>query len=333
LVDSATGERIEHPKPDVSTNAQVDIWSTDATHARERFSYWRDAVCRAVFNISIEATPEHFSARITSRGSGPLRFATSESSGYQIVRTRRDIDTAPADHYSVFTQVHGTSVITQGGESFPYNPKDICISDGRRPFVADMPGAGCRAFAIIPREMIERRAPWLRHKPLRKLDAASPFIDLAQRHILELASGDGSMSDTATSVLTENLCNLLALGSATDIETNRLQPELQIEAMLAFCQLHLPDAELAPQHVADHLGISIRTLHSRFKQIGQTFGRWLRDKRLDACRTALRDQNQRALNISEIAYRWGFNDLSHFNKAFRARFDQSPGEWRNGLHA
>ena len=49
----------------------------------------------------------------------------------------------------------------------------------------------------------------------------------------------------------------------------------------------------------------------------------------EACRTALRDENQRGFNISDIAYRWGFNDLSHFNKVFRARFDQTPREWRN----
>jgi AraC-like DNA-binding protein len=29
-----------------------------------------------------------------------------------------------------------------------------------------------------------------------------------------------------------------------------------------------------------------------------------------------------------IAYRCGFNDLSHFNKAFRAGFDRSPRECR-----
>jgi AraC family transcriptional regulator, positive regulator of tynA and feaB len=330
LADSANSEQVEQPKQAAPAKAEVDIWSTDATNARERFSYWRDAVCRAVFNISIEAQPEHFSAHIASRGSGPLRFATSESSGYQIVRTRRDIDSAPADHYSIFAQVHGVSVISQCGESFPYNPNDICISDGRRPFIADMPGAGCRAFAVIPREMVDRRAPWLRHKPLRKLDGASPYVDLARRHILQLTGTEHSMSEGTTSLLTENLCNLLALGSATDIETNRLQPELQTEAMLAFCRQHLHDPELSPQRVADHLRVSVRTLHLRFKQIGQTFGRWVRDNRLEACRTALRDENQRALNISQIAYRWGFNDLSHFNKTFRARFDQSPREWRNG---
>jgi AraC-like DNA-binding protein len=27
-------------------------------------------------------------------------------------------------------------------------------------------------------------------------------------------------------------------------------------------------------------------------------------------------------------YRWGFNDLSYFNRAFRAQFGMTPGDWR-----
>ena len=54
LGDSAIHGRLTGPER--VTSAKVDIWSTDDTQARERFSYWRDAVCRAVFNISIEAT-------------------------------------------------------------------------------------------------------------------------------------------------------------------------------------------------------------------------------------------------------------------------------------
>jgi AraC family transcriptional regulator, positive regulator of tynA and feaB len=328
LVDSANCEENKRLPGMTSAKVQIDTWSTDATRTRERFSYWRDAICHAVFNISIEAPPERFSARITARSSGQLRFATSESSAYQVVRSRRDIDTAPADHYSVFAQVRGKSMIHQCGESFAFNPADICISDGRHPFRADMNGAGCRAFAVIPRALVDQRAPWLPHTPLRKLDAASPFVDLARRHIMEL-NNNASLSGSAMSLLTDNLCNLLALSSATDVETKRLQPELQIEALLAYCRQNLHDVELTPQRAADHVRISVRTLHSRFRQVGMTFGRWVLDNRLDACRNALRDGNQRALAISEIAYRWGFNDLSYFNKAFRARFDQSPRDWRH----
>jgi AraC-like DNA-binding protein len=108
---------------------------------------------------------------------------------------------------------------------------------------------------------------------------------------------------------------------------------LQIEALLAFCRDNLHHADLSPQHVADHVGISLRTLHSRFGQIDQTFGRWVLQSRLETCARALRDPNQRLLNISVIAYRWGFNDLSHFNRAFRAHFDMPPGEWRNAAVA
>jgi AraC-like DNA-binding protein len=74
----------------------------------------------------------------------------------------------------------------------------------------------------------------------------------------------------------------------------------------------------------------VRTLHARFRQIGQTFGRWLLEQRLQGCRAALRDPRQRARQISQIAYAWGFNDLSYFNRAFRRRFEITPRDWRDG---
>ena len=57
-------------------------WTTDAIKQRERFSFWRDIVCKRVFNISSEAPPELFSGRVTARSPGPLRFATCETSGW-----------------------------------------------------------------------------------------------------------------------------------------------------------------------------------------------------------------------------------------------------------
>jgi AraC-like DNA-binding protein len=329
LAESANNGSTDDPNSASAAKPQVHIWSTDAIREHERFSYWREALCQSMFNLTIEAAPQGFSARIASRSSGIFRFATSEASGYKVVRNRRDIDSGSSDHYSVFVQVRGSSVITQQGQSLAYNPSDVCISDGRFPFHADLPGDGRRALAVIPREMVDRRAPWLRHQPLHKLAAASPFVDLAKRHLLQLTAPESTLSEGATGLLVENLCNLLALASANEVPTNRLQPELQMEAMLSYCRQNLHDPELTPQRVADRFGISIRTLHLRFSQIGETFGRWILENRLEACGAALRDENQRGLNISDIAYRWGFNDLSHFNKVFRARFGQTPREWRN----
>ena len=51
MADIAEREPIERPQSGSPAKAQVDIWSTDSARASERFSYWRDAVCRAVFGI------------------------------------------------------------------------------------------------------------------------------------------------------------------------------------------------------------------------------------------------------------------------------------------
>ena len=324
-LDFGEGEPTEEAQS-LSSQAQVNIWSTDGVRAQERFSYWRDAVCNAVFGISIEAPPEHFTACISARSSGPLRFAKSESTGYRIARSRQDIAKAPADHYSIYLQLSGQTVSVMGDETTVFNANDMALYDGREPFHGMH--SGRRAIAVVPRALMDRRAPWLRQRRSHKLVSNSPFVDLARRHVVALNDSDAVLSETATSLLTENLCNLVALATAADVPPSRLQPELQIEAMLAVCRQHIHEPDLSPQFVADKLGISIRTLHSRFAQIGQTFGRWVLDHRLEACRSALRDHAQRALNISEIAYRWGFNDLSYFNKAFRARFEMTPRECR-----
>jgi AraC-like DNA-binding protein len=303
-------------------------WSTNSVQPRDRFSYWRDAICRSIFNLTIEAPAGYFTARMTTRSAGPLRVALGESTGYRLFRSKQDVDNTQDDSYSIYLQLRSQAVIGQCNQSITFQPGDIAISDLQYPFTATLADGGRRVTTVIPCEMIDRRAPWLRKTALHRLAANSPYVDLARRHIVEMAENP-AMSESATALLTENLCNLLALASAPNISPSGMQPELQIEALLAFCRQELHDSELTPQRAADFLGVSVRTLHSRFKQIGQSFSRWVVDERLKACCAALRDKNQRGLNISEIAYRWGFNDLSHFNKSFRARFNRTPTEWRN----
>ena len=307
----------------------MDSWSTDTINERECFSYWREVICDRVMSISPDTPSDRFSARLTVRTFGPLRFATCESTSYVNVRTRRDIDRAPADHYTVYLQMRGQTLMNQCDESFAFQQNDMFISDGRQPFRAALSEDGYRAMAVIPRAMIDWRAPWLRHRPLAKINAKQPYIDLARRHLVHLVSDD--LTDTETNLLTDNFCNLLALASVTNVEIDRMHPELQIQAMVAFCQQNLHNPKLSPQLAAACCGISVRTLHSRFAALGQTFGNWLLEARLNACSNALRDPLQQARTISEIGYSYGFNDMSHFNKTFRTRFGMTPGEWRHHI--
>jgi AraC family transcriptional regulator, positive regulator of tynA and feaB len=302
----------------------MQSWSTDTINERERFSYWRDVVCQSLFNVSAEAPTGHFTGTMNVRASGPLRFLTSESSCYRFTRTRRNISAAPADHCTILMQLHGETAIEQNDNAFRVRPNDIAIFDGRQPFNALNSEGGRRVVAVVPRAMINSRAPWLSRQPLYRFPN-SRFLDLARRHMVHLVSED--LTDNQTGLLTENLRNLLALAS-TDVAPNRLQAELQLEALLAFCRENLRSPKLSPQFAAEQFRISVRTVHLRFAALGQTFGRWVLEARLEACGKALRDPAMQARNVSEIAYSYGFNDLSHFNKTFRARFGMTPREFR-----
>jgi AraC family transcriptional activator of tynA and feaB len=304
-------------------------WSTDAVHAHERFSYWREVVCQTVLNVSTESPPDSFSARISGRRFGDLRFASFDCTGHEIVRNHRHVARAPDDHYVITLHRRGRSHFSQGDETLSLEPNEIAIVDGRLPFRIAFSESVSRSVAVIPHAMLDARAPWLRSRPRRKIVSASPFVELARRHLQLLTGDERMLSESEAALLADNLCNLVALETAGDLSPGRLEPELMLEALLAFCRQQLHNTELSPQVVAARFGISVRTLHLRFQKIGQSFGRWLLENRLDACSKALRDPRQSGRSIADIAYRWGFNDLSHFNRTFRARFDASPSEWRS----
>ena len=303
----------------------VAMLNTDDVPARERFAAWRESL-RDLFGVRAEAPPgQQFSARAFLRSSGPFRFLTTESSGFHAAWGRTD--GAFNDCYAILLQLDGQSTSTRGDDSVAFGAGDFGFCDGRRGELRAQ-FAGRYAVAMLPRAMLERRAPWLRERPHMKLGPNVRFSENARQLMLELASDDSALNESQIALLVDSLCNLLALASAENLPPSRMEGELQVEALLAFCRRNLGNAELSPQQAADYLGISVRTLHSRFRQTGRSFGRWLLESRLEGCSAALRDANQQALNISEIAYRWGFNDLSYFNKAFRAQFSMAPGEWR-----
>ena len=161
------------------------------------------------------------SSRRGWRRAGPAGWASRapSSSGYRIMRSRRDIDSAPADHWTIYLQMHGRTTFEQNGEAVTLDRDDIAILDGRRPFRADFAGVGRRAVVKVPRQMIDRRAPWVRRRTLHRIPAGTQFADLARDHVVALTADDAPPDDSASIVLAENLSNLLGLASATDLPT------------------------------------------------------------------------------------------------------------------
>ncbi|MDH7799647.1 MULTISPECIES: helix-turn-helix domain-containing protein [unclassified Beijerinckia] len=303
-------------------------WASETMRTVDRLAYWREIVCRTILNVSPESeAPPHFQARIAARNYGAFKVAQFHSQRHRILRRPQHIRREDEPTYLVSLQVEGQSLIAQDETRFTLDPGEIAIMDSRRPFEMRFEAPVQRLIAIVPSSVLEPRIPWLKRSRTLKIDARAPYLDMTRQHIRQLVGSD-TLPSIEANLLVENLYNLLALSTRAE-ETGRPDQDVQLENILAFCRSNLFDPRLSPAFVARGFGISLRTLHMRFEKTGQSFGDWIVERRLETCREALSDPRQGNQNISQIAYRAGFNDLSHFCRLFKRRFGVSASAWRN----
>lgn len=114
----------------------------------------------------------------------------------------------------------------------------------------------------------------------------------------------------------------IALGGAAANRAAHLnQIRLTIEAMLS-------NPDLDTKLIAEHEGVSVRYLQKLFSASGQTFAKYVHERRLERCREDLISPSSAALTITEICFRWGFNSSAHFSRAFRNHYGISPRDYR-----
>ena len=89
---------------------------------------------------------------------------------------------------------------------------------------------------------------------------------------------------------------------------------------------HLSDPEYNVETLADDIGLSRAQLHRKMKEMtGISTGKFIRDMRM---KEAVHLLNLGTINISQIAYRVGFNDQNHFSQVFKRYYGVSPKEYR-----
>jgi AraC-like DNA-binding protein len=101
-----------------------------------------------------------------------------------------------------------------------------------------------------------------------------------------------------------------------------------INQVLSYIQQNLPGT-LRESDVADLVGMSVSTFTRFFRRhTGSTFVQYLNRLRLnEACELLMCS----TLPVTEICYRVGFNNLSNFNRQFRAMKGMPPSKFRS-LH-
>lgn len=103
-----------------------------------------------------------------------------------------------------------------------------------------------------------------------------------------------------------------------------------MSAIKAYIIAKIDDPALCLADVAAHQGISSSYVRKLFAIEGAKFSTYVLDIRLEKVSQMLSDPEARGHSISAIALKWGFNDVSYFNRAFRRRYGCTPSDLRSG---
>lgn len=116
---------------------------------------------------------------------------------------------------------------------------------------------------------------------------------------------------------------IASLGLCTQ-KSKSSRRDRHVALAVADINASLRDPSLQAASVAERRGTSRRYLDRAFSTVlGMTVAEFIRQQRLDGAAAELISTG--SSQVGELGRRWGFDDASHFGRAFRHQFGCSPG--------
>lgn len=258
---------------------------------------------------------------------GDVEFAEISASAPLDIRVEVPARDVP-DCYYLPIQLSGEFRGGQLGQECRAGPRTLYLLDSSAPHWREL-SAGSRMVNVrLPKAMLDRHL--VDHATCMRPVAADCGLGavvwefataLWQRHG-ELAAALPAVAET----LARLAANLFAPPS--EPEGSNGMAAAHRRRLLQCIHDHLGDLQFDVSQAAAACSISTRYVHVLMLGTGRTFARYLLELRLEYCRAALQSSANRSRTITEIAYRWGFSDMSHFSRAFRKCYGMTPREAR-----
>lgn len=232
--------------------------------------------------------------------------------------------------YKLVFQMHGRSHLEQLDKRTVIGNSSWYVYDVSRPYSLMNVEASNQIAILIPKDMCpDRLNTVMRTLPQRAfpMTGTSRILfdclqsTLSQFDGLSLESGD-SLGDSLMELTKLTIMEKMDDGAGVSM---RQTVRERIEAHISR---HLFDPDLSIDTIAQAMNCTKRYLHKVFNEDGRTLNQYIWDCRLERCRRDLERPELAHKSITEIAFTWGFNNSSHFSRAFKRKFGETPHSCR-----
>ena len=249
-----------------------------------------------------------------------------------VAEISRDCDDVRADggeHVFLILQEAGEALMRQDERSRRLTPGSFILIDDARPFQFRYLSPRSKQLSVhmSRRELVGAfREEDLRGTGIDRSDALAGALRSVLSRLLEKrTAGDVDLANEAFfDLLKMQLRSIVNGGEQTCANV----PEVFLARAKEIIRHKFRDPDCSPAAIARDMNVPLRTLQRAFQAEGETPARCLINMRLEHARyqIGLRGCGLMRGEISQIAYEAGFNDLSYFNRSFRARFNHAPSD-------
>jgi len=308
-------------------------WSTAALPKSRRFERWQEIISEAYAPLTpYRETSAAFHGSIRARKVGRCSIVQLTADPHGVTRGQSEIKRSDGNYYSIGLIESGTGVMVHKGKTVQLHAGDVRLTDYDYPLDLIFRDRFSMTSFMIPRGMLYPRLVDAGEAPATLISANSGLGRLVRSYLKELSALPDPDLDKHAIVLVDALCDVLsvAIDSASPESADgvRTVKRVRISAIKDYIRQNLSDPNLSPSMVSQACGISVRYVHKLFELEGESFGRWVLRQRLERCRKQISDPRFSEKSLSVISYNWGFNNLSHFDRAFRAAYGACPREYR-----
>jgi AraC-like DNA-binding protein len=306
------------------------VFSTENVNPRERLNYWRDVMNVHTHEFTSSAGPA-FLGSVSSARMGDLLVSEFVCDPCEVWRSEAHIRPSDSDDFLLCLQLSGKALFSQRDREAVNENGSFILLDPHRPFSARFLGETKSIRLTVPRQALESRLGTAAALSARTMDVGRPIAGLVSGFLSLLPSRIDAVDNATASRLAEQTLDLIALVFSLEADqaaTLSSQRDVARYRLKAVIETRLCDPTLTPAAVAAAAGISVRYANDLLALDGFSVGRYVLHRRLERSRQALEDPAQARRTVGEIAYAWGFSDLSHFVRRFRGAYGLTPGDYR-----
>jgi AraC family transcriptional activator of tynA and feaB len=309
------------------------VFSTSGLHVRDRFDSWLDVACRNIVGHDSRAeSRQTFRAELQSGSLSDIGIVIFENSPMTIAHTARHIARANSDELFVCRQVAGGLTLEQNSREVALQSGDVTLIDPRLPYAGKFFGASKLLVFKIPRRLLEARVGKTLELTARCIKPFEAESGLTSAFLAMLPTYASALGPEAAAIVKDQVLDLIGVSLAKTMRGRRPRVSscrsIALVSVRAAIGARLTDPNLDAATVAAAAGISVRYANAVLAGENTSIMRLIQSIRLAHCRNALADTGQRHRMVSEIAYSWGFSDMTHFGRKFRAAYGVLPSDYR-----